>query len=214
MRKLKWEYEPLKTSISKNLATVLSVCVLTGCASAPDPQPVAEPVEAVVPETAMLNFVDGIALMQGGEDARARDIFEQLSEAYPQYSGPWINLGILHANAGRAEDAEAAFGEALRADSANAVAWTELGILYRQQGRFQDSREAYEQAIAADPQYALAYRNYGILLDLYLAEPAAALAAYQSYQALDTEQDEQIERWIVEVSRRVDADQRTAQVSK
>ena len=169
--------------------------------------------EAVVPEAAMVNFEDGVALMQGGEDNRAQAIFEQRTAQYPQYSGPWTNLGILHAKAQRPEQAEAAFGEALRINPQSAAAWTELGILYRQQGRFEDASEAYQQAIAADPQYALAYRNYGILLDLYLAEPEAALAAYRSYQELDGQQNEQTERWIVEVGLRVDAQQRTAQVS-
>lgn len=203
----------MKKSISRRTLVFLSVCVIAGCASAPEPEPVSEQPVAVVPETALLNFVDAIALMQGGEAQRAQEIFEQLASGYPQYSGPWINLGILHANAGRVQEAEAAFGEALRLNPDSAAAWTELGILYRRQGRFQDARQAYEQAIGADPQYALAYRNYGILLDLYLAEPAAALEAYRRYQALDTEQDKQVESWIVEVSRRVDAEQRTAQVS-
>ncbi len=203
----------MKTSTRTKLVAALSIGALAGCASAPQPEPQAQDAEAVVPETAMVNFVDGVALMYGGEDGRAQEIFEQLASAYPQFSGPWTNLGILHLKGGQPERAEAAFGEALRVNPQSAAAWTELGILYRQQGRFEDAREAYQQAIAVDPQYALAYRNYGILLDLYLAEPEAALAAYRSYQDLDGQQDEQTERWIVEVSRRVDAEQRTAQVS-
>jgi len=195
------------------LLATLSICALAGCASAPQPEQPAQQAEVLVPEAALVDFGDGVALMQGGEDARAQQIFEQLAGAYPQYSGPWTNLGILHLKAERPDRAEAAFGEALRVNPHSAAAWTELGILYRQQGRFQDAREAYQQAIAADPQYALAYRNYGVLLDLYLAEPEAALAAYRQYQELDGQQDEQMERWIVEVSRRVDAEQRTAQVS-
>ena len=91
--------------------------------------------------------------------------------------------------------------DAVERNAASAPAWNELGVTLRMRGRFKDAAEAYRSAIAADGAYAPAYRNLGVLLDLYLEDPAGALAAFERYKELTGEQ-KPVSGWIAEVRQR------------
>jgi len=55
----------------------------------------------------------------------------------------------------------------------------------------------------------LAHYNLGVLNELYLQRLDAALRHFEHYQELVSE-DQQVARWIADLSRRVMANQRTA----
>jgi len=114
--------------------------------------------------------------------------------------------------AGRNEDARAQLKSLLEIDPLNAGALNRLGVAERRLGRFAEARAAYERAIAADPACAEAERNLGVLLDLYLGDPAQALAHYERYQSLAGEVDTQVAAWLVEVRTRLGRVPRTAEV--
>ena len=61
--------------------------------------------------------------------------------AYPTYSGPLLNLGILQVKAGRFEDAEKSLRGAVERNGNNAQAFNQLGIVYRKLGRFKEADE-------------------------------------------------------------------------
>jgi tetratricopeptide (TPR) repeat protein len=103
---------------------------------------------------------------------------------------------------GNWEQAEQDFSAALEAGG-GAPAMTGLGLAYRNTGRFELAEQAYRSALAADPAYAPAMLNLGVLLDLYLQQPAEALAQYEGYQATAAEPDAAVVNWIREVSIRV-----------
>jgi tetratricopeptide (TPR) repeat protein len=94
----------------------------------------------------------------------------------------------------------------------DAAAANREGIAERQAGQFPAARAAYERALAIDPLQADAERNLAILLDLYLGDPATALAHYERYQALTAGADEEVTAWLVELKARLAAVTRTAEV--
>ena len=79
-----------------------------------------------------------------------------------------------------------------------------VDLLEREFGeKFEEARDNYEKALKIDPNYAYAHLNYGILLDLYLGELDNALDHYQTYQKLAPEEDKEVEKWIVDLERRI-----------
>jgi lipoprotein NlpI len=54
-----------------------------------------------------------------------------------------------------------------------------------------------------DPTFADAERNLAILLDLYLADPAAALPHYERYQTLTSGADTEVAGWVKELKARL-----------
>ena len=143
--------------------------------------------------------------MTAGDAAAAEREFRALADAYPTYSGPLLNLGIIHAKAGRLEDAQKEINAAIERNANNALAFNQLGIVYRKLGRFKDADAAYQRAVQIDPNYAIAYLNLGVLCDLYLQEPQRALEAYERYLSLAAAPDQKVSGWVTELKKRLSA---------
>jgi tetratricopeptide (TPR) repeat protein len=170
--------------------------------------------EPVLPAEAVQQFEQAVALMTSGDLAQAEQRLRTLAAAYPTYSGPLLNLGILHARAGQLEEAERAIREAITRNANNAAAFNQLGIVYRKLGRFKEADEAYTRAVQIDPDYALAYLNLGVLCDLYLQEPQRALEAYERYLSLAESPDAKVNGWVNELRKRIGAAPRSAQTNE
>lgn len=204
------------------LGALLGV-LLSGCGSAPTEsdagadqaaeQAGAAPAEPVLPPEAVQQFERAVTLMSSGDLAQAEQGFRALASAYPAYSGPLLNLGILHVKAGKLDEAEQAIREAISRNGNNAPAFNQLGIVYRKLGRFKEADEAYTRALQIDPNYALAYLNLGVLCDLYLQEPQRALQAYERYLSLATAPDAKVNSWVTELKKRIGAEPRSAQAN-
>ncbi len=194
------------------LACGLAV-LIAGCAgSPPAPEPVepteqtaagAIPAEPVVPERAAQQFAQALAMIEAGRLTDAELELEQLALAYPDFPGPYLNLGLLHERAGKLTDAEQAYQGALKRGMPSALAYTQLGVVYRKLGRFKDAETAYLDALKIDPDYAPAHLNLGVLCDLYLQQPARALAAFERYMELSGNSDKRVANWIAELKGRV-----------
>jgi len=170
-----------------------TLVVIIGCAGpakvtkAPE-QPAAGVTPAAdqkIPPGARQQYDDAIAAMRSGNIPQAKNILSNLTQSYPDIAGPYVNLGIIH----------------FRPESA--VSLNHLGIIYRGKGKFEEARVSYEKALKIDPDYAYAHLNYGILLDLYLGELDNALDHYQTFQKLAPEEDKEVEKWIVDLERRI-----------
>jgi len=144
-----------------------------------------------------------VAYMRDGHPAAAEPSLQALTGAHPDLTGPRLDLAIVYAATERPCEAEALFRQVLAADPDHAVAHNQLGILLRRAGRFEAAREEYEAALQADPSLADAVLNLGVLYDLYLQQPAEALAQYQRYQDLRDEEDKEVTLWIAELKRRL-----------
>lgn len=156
-----------------------------------------------IPPSARQQYDEAIAAMRSGNIAQAKNILSNLTKAYPDIAGPYVNLGIIHFRADEIDQAEEAFKQALKVNPESAVSLNHLGIIYRGKGKFEEARTSYEKALKIDPNYAYAHLNYGILLDLYLGQLDDALEQYQTYQKLSPEEDKEVEKWIVDLERRI-----------
>ncbi len=86
-------------------------------------------------------------------------------------------------------------------------------MLHRRNGNFLEAEAAYLKAVTASPDYALAHYNLGVLNELYLQRLDSALQHFERYQEI-VGGDEQVEKWITDLQRRVAASQRTANNSE
>lgn len=167
-----------------------------------------------IPPEAASRYATAIAFLESGDAQRAEAELQGFVRQYPGYPGPWVNLAIIYYGSGRAEAAVDAVDRALRLDPDHPAALNQLGILHREAGQFAEAEAAYLKAITVKPGYALAHFNLGVLNDLYLGRPDEALSHYREYQALTGGRDETVEKWIVDLARRVEAGARTAQAGQ
>jgi tetratricopeptide (TPR) repeat protein len=187
----------------------LFVIVFGGCAGtgetkkeADTTQPQAQPKDAVSPE-ARQNYDDALKAMRNGNTEKARNMLLALTENYPDLSGPYTNLGLIYFREGKTDKAEEAFLQAIKVNPNSAVSYNHLGIISRGKGKFQEAKAQYEQALKINNDYAYAHLNLGILYDLYLGELDNALKEYQQFQKLAPEKDPEVEKWIVDLKRRI-----------
>lgn len=159
------------------------------------------PAAAPIPAEAKVEFDKALALDRAGNDAAAEAQLTSLAQQYAQLCAPLVDLGILYRKSGNLDAAAHALQQALARDPKSALAWTELGITRRLGGHFHEADTSYAHAIAADPAYAPAYRDRGVLRDLYLDQPAAALADFEQYHKL-TGEKKPVEFWIAELRHR------------
>lgn len=200
-----------KQSTDWLLVLLVAASLLGGCSSSPsrshDPQ-------AAVDGAVQRQFDKAVAAMRAGDYAQAIPELEQLTEKAPSLAGPWINLGIARSRIGDPQSAVEALRKAIEVNPASPAAYTQLGMVYRIGGDFESSRKAYLDAIEVDPGYSYAHRNLGILLEIYLQQPDQALQQYRAYLALQEEQDQEVQKWIVDLERRVASTQAKTGVAR
>lgn len=198
-------------------AALLAVMLVSACASAPEPvsreqsDATAEPRE--VPPRVQTLYEQATAAMAAGEDVDAELRFREFLLQHPDWPGAHVNLAILAARKGDDLAAEAHLQSALEVDPRNAAALNQLGMLKRRQGLFVEAESAYLKAVTANPEYPLAHYNLGVLNELYLQRLDTALLHFERYLELGGE-DEEVEKWVADLKRRIGASQRTANVTE
>ena len=158
-------------------------------------------------------YEQAVSIMASGDYLEAQFRFQEFLLQYPSFPGAHVNLAIIFASNGDDEGAENSITDALMIDPQHPAALNQLGMLLRRQGKFHDAEAAYTRAITADPEYAIGYYNLGVLNELYLQRLDVALQHFEQYQALGGD-DKQVEKWIVDLKRRIAASQRTANVTE
>ncbi len=153
------------------------------------------------PPRALADFARAVQLVKSGKDDEAELEFQQIATGYPTYPGALVNLGILYRKHGELAKSDQSLHAAVQRDANDAEGWSELGVTLRQEGKFHEAADAYNHAISANPNFAPAYRNLAIVLDLYLGDTAAALAAMQHYQELAAD-DKAVTGWIADLKQR------------
>ncbi len=207
--------------------TQLALCaiVLSGCASGPNRAQTGTSQEQAAakaaaeerlwggPASALTLFEQAVAVMAAGDSTDAELRFKAFLLQYPEYPGAHVNLAIINARAGDDQAAEGHIVDALIIDPEHAAALNQLGMLLRRQGKFIEAEAAYLKAVTASPDYALAHYNLGVLNELYLQRLDVALQHFERYQEIEGE-DRQVMKWIADLRRRLDAQQRTAKVAE
>jgi len=203
----------------KIVAFAATLLVLAGCAGGPTWEPASENAEVQdeaareVDPAAQTMFEQAVAIMALGDLLEAELRFQEFVLQYPDFPGAHVNLAIIHSENGNDEAAENSITDALMVDPTYAPALNQLGMLLRRQGKFSDAEAAYQRALQAEPGYALAHYNLGVLNELYLQRLEAALAHFEAYQAAGGA-DENVEKWIVDLKRRIEAGSRAANVTE
>jgi tetratricopeptide (TPR) repeat protein len=158
-------------------------------------------------------YEQAVAAMASGDFLDAELRFKEFLLEYPGYPGAHVNLAIIHSNNNNDDAAREAVDAALALDPDYAPALNQLGMLLRRNGKFLEAEAAYLKAVTASPDYALAHYNLGVLNELYLQRLDSALHHFERYQEI-VGGDEQVEKWITDLQRRVAASQRTANISE
>jgi tetratricopeptide (TPR) repeat protein len=194
-------------------AFLLAACSSSGPTTGGDTaadQPSGPGNEAVTLSPAAQNLFDqAVWVMSSGDLIDAELRFEEFLLHYPDIAAAYVNLAIIHGQNGNLEAAKAAVDQALAIDPEFAPALNQLGLLLRKSGRFEEAESAYLKAITVSPGYALAHYNLGVLNELYLQRLDVALQHFEQYQQL-VGGDELVEKWITDLTRRVEAEQQSA----
>ncbi|MGH8539636.1 MAG: tetratricopeptide repeat protein [Stenotrophobium sp.] len=146
-------------------------------------------------------FKAALDLMKQKQNPDAEKAFAELAKDFPQYSGPFTDLGILYGRSNRRPEALSSFSRAVALNPQNAVAWNWLGVLYRQSGNYAQAEQAYKKALAIASDNAAAHLNLGILYDEYLKRPADALPQYKDYQRLGGADDLRVLVWVAQIEK-------------
>ena len=214
-----------RTSLAAGL---LATVVIAGCGGAPALRDdatstagragekgamAADVVTPEIPPEALTLFEQAAAVMAAGDYLDAELRFKEFVLLYPEYPGAWVNLAIIHANNENDEGTREAIDKALELKPNHPEALNQLGMLLRRNGNFLEAEAAYMKAVTVSPDYALAHYNLGVLNELYLQRLETALHHFEIYQGLVGE-DKQVEKWISDLTRRVAANQQTANVAE
>lgn len=189
------------------LMVLMSAC--GGAPTRPDnpntKHPPTAPVKAPDHGDPQARFDAALTQMKNGDADAAQQAFTELVKDFPQYAGPWTNLGILYAKAKKRDAAINAFTRAAQIAPDNAVAFNWLGILNREAGNYERAKLAYEKALQIAPDDTMTRLNYAILLDQYLKQPEAALVQYKQYQSELGKEDLPVTAWVAELEAKTKA---------
>ena len=141
--------------------------------------------------------------MKNGRDDSAIKQFQAITRTHPNLAAAFVNIGLIHLKHKRYEKAEKSLLQATTIQPSDPVGQTHLGLVYRHLGKFKQAQQAYDQALKSDPKYSFAHLNAGILYDIYLNNLPRALNHYQQYQALTNNADKKVDKWIIDLQRRV-----------
>ncbi|MFV2059394.1 MAG: tetratricopeptide repeat protein [Gammaproteobacteria bacterium] len=199
----------------KNLILSIFIVSLTACAAQTEnsgTQPTEDSLPAFVkiqtpPVTPKFkrDYIRAISLMQSNKNNSAIRALKLLTQNYPQFAGPHVNLGLIYFHAKQYSKAQKAFDKALNLNPNNAVSHNHIGVIQRKNGKFKDALKSYQLAIRSKPKYANAHLNIGILYDIYLANLSKALEHYKRYQEITGNKDKNVSKWIIDIERRVNA---------
>jgi len=170
----------------------------------------------VPPEAVAARFKLAVEAKQQNEYDHAETLFAQLTQEFPDLSGPFMQLGdlVLARQESKANPTEEAFQAALTsaanyyqqaigANQHNYFAHNRLAKVYREQGQFELAENHYKQAIDSWPAFDKAYLNLGILYDLYLGKKVQALRQYETYQGLQINPGRKVNGWIADMKRQI-----------
>jgi tetratricopeptide (TPR) repeat protein len=99
------------------------------------------------PKDPQYQFLKGVILTEQKKDAQAIQIFQSLTEQYPELPEPYNNLAVLYAQQGHYEKARAALEMAIRTNPSYATAQANLGDIYAKL-----ASQAYQKALQLAPE--------------------------------------------------------------
>lgn len=114
---------------------------------------------------------------------KALAAYERVRELDAQHIGARINLGRLHHEAGRLEEADRVYREALRECEPDATLFFNFAVLLEDSSQYDDAIDAYKQALDADSDFADAHFNLARLYEI-VGKPQQAIRHLGVYRRL------------------------------
>jgi Flp pilus assembly protein TadD len=108
------------------------------------------------PQREELLFFLAVSLQYQSKIAEAIDTYERLTQIFPSSAVHWGNLGTALREAGRLDEADQAYAEAIRLDGGKANPHINAGLLLIQKRDFLGAREKMLDAIEKEPELAMA----------------------------------------------------------
>jgi tetratricopeptide (TPR) repeat protein len=127
-------------------------------------------------------FERGLAAEDLDVDA-ALQAYERCRALDAKHLGARINLGRLLHEAGRLDDAQSVYSEAVRECEPDPTLFFNLGVLLEDAARNEEAIEAYQQALAEDPDLGDAHYNLARLYET-LGKPQHAIRHLGIYRRL------------------------------
>jgi len=97
------------------------------------------------PRDAQGRFLKGLILTEMNRPSEAVQVFQKLSEDYPELPEPYNNLAVLYASQGQYEKARTALESSIRTHPSSATAHENLGDIYAKL-----ASQAYDKALQLD----------------------------------------------------------------
>jgi tetratricopeptide (TPR) repeat protein len=115
---------------------------------------------------------------------QAVELYQTILAIRPTHAPALINLGTIHYNLRKYEDAEELYRRATLADPEYALAFFDLGNVLDEMQRLAEATTAYQKAVALVPQYADAHYNLALAYERQ-GQRRRALRHWLAYVRLD-----------------------------
>jgi len=192
--------------MSCNKILLVSLLLLTGCATQPAKTPVTSTGKTTTTENTkasaeadIASYANALHDIKAEQLPRARTALETLVDKHPELAGPWANLALIDIRQNHLDKAREHLNKALARDANLAQAYNLLGYIDKQQGKISQAMDDYSKAIAKKPDYALAHYNLALLYDIYLQDIPNAVKHYKRYLDLTGNQDQKTAEWVKEL---------------
>ena len=116
--------------------------------------------------------------------SQAMEIYQAILAIRPEHAPALINLGTIHYNLRKYEQAEQHYRKATIADPEYALAFFDLGNVLDEMQRLTEATAAYQKAVALVPQYADAHYNLALAYERQ-GQRRRALRHWLAYVRLD-----------------------------
>jgi Flp pilus assembly protein TadD len=129
---------------------------------------------STTPKDPQMRFLKGVALTEARRAAEALELFQKLTEEYPELPEPYNNLAVLHAAEGRYDKARETLEMAIRANPGYATAHENLGDVYAQL-----ASQSYARAQQLDAANATVRPKLALIRQLFASPGTRTSAAGQ-----------------------------------
>jgi tetratricopeptide (TPR) repeat protein len=124
------------------------------------------------PNDPQMRFLKGVMLADTRRGAEAMEVFQKISEDYPDLAEPYNNVAALHAAAGDYDKARAALEQALRLNPSYATAHENLGDVYAML-----ASRAYANTLRLEPSNPTAGPKLSMVREMFASRLGAAASA-------------------------------------
>lgn len=124
---------------------------------------------AAKPQDPQARFLKGLILTEQGDTKDAIEVFQKLTQDYPDLPEPYNNLAVIYAGQGKYEKARAELEKSIRTHSSYATAYENLGDVYAKL-----ASQAYDKALQLDSSNSTAQSKLMLVRSLVGPTPQAA----------------------------------------